>query len=146
MFASIAPLLLVFVVFYFLMIRPQQKRVKAQQMAEEEDTDPDVAGGRLRHVPPPAEHGLPAVPGPTGARSAPARPGLERARKARPAAFMDPARAGLITLGNLDDSLELLADWPHQNRAQPNLRRVYITVSGCLAGETPPKSWQEPGL
>ena len=32
MFASIAPLLLVFVVFYFLMIRPQQKRVKAQQM------------------------------------------------------------------------------------------------------------------
>ena len=32
MFASIAPLLLVFVVFYFLMIRPQQKRVKARQM------------------------------------------------------------------------------------------------------------------
>jgi 3-hydroxyacyl-CoA dehydrogenase len=39
----------------------------------------------------------------------PARAGLERARKARPAAFMDVARAGLITLGNLDDSLELLA-------------------------------------
>ena len=28
---SFAPLLLIFVVFYFLMIRPQQQRVKAQQ-------------------------------------------------------------------------------------------------------------------
>ena len=35
MFASIAPLLLVFVVFYFLMIRPQQRRVKALQAAVE---------------------------------------------------------------------------------------------------------------
>jgi 3-hydroxyacyl-CoA dehydrogenase len=50
------------------------------------------------------------VPGPEGDRDAPARGGLERVRKARPAAFMDPARAGLITLGNLDDSLGLLAD------------------------------------
>lgn len=33
MFASIAPLLLVFIVFYFLMIRPQQRRVKALQAA-----------------------------------------------------------------------------------------------------------------
>ncbi|MEN2786367.1 preprotein translocase subunit YajC [Sphingomonas qilianensis] len=33
MFASIAPLLLVFVVFYFLMIRPQQRRMKAMQAA-----------------------------------------------------------------------------------------------------------------
>lgn len=30
-FLSIAPLFLVFVVFYFLMIRPQQRRVKALQ-------------------------------------------------------------------------------------------------------------------
>ena len=30
-FLSLAPLLLVFVVFYFLMIRPQQKRLKALQ-------------------------------------------------------------------------------------------------------------------
>jgi 3-hydroxyacyl-CoA dehydrogenase len=45
-----------------------------------------------------------------GDRNAPAKAGLERARKARPAAFMDPARAALITLGNLDDSLELLRD------------------------------------
>ena len=61
-----------------------------------------------------ASAGIPVVlldiPGPEGDRSAPARAGLERARKARPAAFMDVARAGLITLGNLDDSLDLLAD------------------------------------
>ncbi|MEO8563168.1 MAG: 3-hydroxyacyl-CoA dehydrogenase/enoyl-CoA hydratase family protein [bacterium] len=50
------------------------------------------------------------IPGPDGDRDAPARAGLERARKARPAAFMDVARAGLITTGNLDDSLGLLAD------------------------------------
>jgi 3-hydroxyacyl-CoA dehydrogenase len=61
-----------------------------------------------------ASAGIPVVlldiPGPDGDRSAPARTGLERARKARPAAFMDVARAGLISLGNLDDSLDLLAD------------------------------------
>src|SRR5215203_4447180 len=61
-----------------------------------------------------ASAGIPVVlldiPGPDGDRSAPARAGLERARKARPAAFMEIARAGLITLGNLDDSLKLLAD------------------------------------
>ena len=32
-FQTILPLVLVFVAFYFLMIRPQQKRVKALQMA-----------------------------------------------------------------------------------------------------------------
>ena len=32
-FLSLAPLFLVFVVFYFLMIRPQQRRVKALQAA-----------------------------------------------------------------------------------------------------------------
>ncbi|MDR6788597.1 preprotein translocase subunit YajC [Sphingomonas sp. BE138] len=32
-FISLAPLLLVFVVFYFLMIRPQQSRMKALQAA-----------------------------------------------------------------------------------------------------------------
>src|SRR6478609_7552670 len=61
-----------------------------------------------------ASAGIPVVlldvPGPAGDRNAPARGGLERARKARPAAFMDPARAALITIGNLDDSLELLRD------------------------------------
>jgi 3-hydroxyacyl-CoA dehydrogenase len=60
-----------------------------------------------------ASAGIPVVlldiPGPAGDRNAPARTGLERARKARPAAFMDVARAGLISIGNLDDSLDLLA-------------------------------------
>jgi 3-hydroxyacyl-CoA dehydrogenase len=45
-----------------------------------------------------------------GDRNGPAKAGLDRARKARPAAFMDPARAALITIGNLDDSLDLLRD------------------------------------
>ncbi|MFL5506711.1 MAG: 3-hydroxyacyl-CoA dehydrogenase/enoyl-CoA hydratase family protein, partial [Gemmatimonadales bacterium] len=61
-----------------------------------------------------ASAGVPAVlldvAAPDGDRNAPAKAGLERARKARPAAFMDAARATLITLGNLDDSLELLRD------------------------------------
>lgn len=43
-------------------------------------------------------------------RNAVARAGLDRAAKAKPASFMDPARAGLITLGNLDDDLGKLAD------------------------------------
>ena len=50
------------------------------------------------------------IAGAAGDRNGPARAGLERARKARPAAFMDPARAALITIGNLDESLELLRD------------------------------------
>ncbi|MEO5739705.1 MAG: 3-hydroxyacyl-CoA dehydrogenase NAD-binding domain-containing protein, partial [Vicinamibacterales bacterium] len=45
-----------------------------------------------------------------GDRSFPAKSGLERAKKARPAAFMDASRASLITLGNLEESLELLRD------------------------------------
>jgi 3-hydroxyacyl-CoA dehydrogenase len=45
-----------------------------------------------------------------GNRSLPAQSGLDRARKARPAAFMDVARAALIRTGNLDDDLELLRD------------------------------------
>ena len=61
-----------------------------------------------------ASAGIPVVlldiPGPETDRNGPAKAGLERARKARPAAFMDPARAALIALGNLDDSLELLRD------------------------------------
>ncbi|EYB67472.1 3-hydroxyacyl-CoA dehydrogenase [Deinococcus phoenicis] len=42
-----------------------------------------------------------------------AKQGIQRALKARPAAFMDPARAGLITPGNLEDDLKKLkdADW-----------------------------------
>ncbi|MBZ9713083.1 3-hydroxyacyl-CoA dehydrogenase/enoyl-CoA hydratase family protein [Deinococcus multiflagellatus] len=42
-----------------------------------------------------------------------AKQGIQRALKARPAAFMDPARAALITPGNLEDDLKKLkdADW-----------------------------------
>ena len=43
-------------------------------------------------------------------RSAPAQKGLEKARKAKPAAFMDAARAALVITGNTADHLELLAD------------------------------------
>jgi 3-hydroxyacyl-CoA dehydrogenase len=61
-----------------------------------------------------ASAGVPVVlldiAGKDGDRNGPAKAGLERAKKARPAAFMDPARASLITIGNLDDSLELLRD------------------------------------
>ena len=47
-FLSLAPLFLVFVVFYFLMIRPQQKRMKAlQAMCRSKPTD---AGARLADV------------------------------------------------------------------------------------------------
>jgi 3-hydroxyacyl-CoA dehydrogenase len=61
-----------------------------------------------------ASAGIPVVlldvAGKDGDRNGPAKAGLERARKARPAAFMDPERAALVTVGNLDDSLELLRD------------------------------------
>ena len=50
------------------------------------------------------------IAGPEGDRNGPAKAGLERARKARPAAFMDVSRAAMITLGNLDSDLELLKD------------------------------------
>ncbi len=43
-------------------------------------------------------------------RSKPARDGLDRVRKARPAAFMDPAAHARIVTGNTADHLALLAD------------------------------------
>ena len=50
------------------------------------------------------------IPGSGGAdRNAPARAGLDRARKAKPAAFMDPERAALIEIGNTDDDLQRLS-------------------------------------
>ena len=59
-----------------------------------------------------ASAGIPVVlldiPGKDGDRNAPAKTGLERAKKARPAAFMDPARASLISIGNIDDDLDRL--------------------------------------
>jgi 3-hydroxyacyl-CoA dehydrogenase len=52
---------------------------------------------------------VPASEGNAG-RDAVARAGLERAKKSKPAAFMDPDRAALIAVGNTDDDLALLAD------------------------------------
>ncbi|HVZ48961.1 MAG TPA: 3-hydroxyacyl-CoA dehydrogenase/enoyl-CoA hydratase family protein [Gemmatimonadaceae bacterium] len=43
-------------------------------------------------------------------RSAPAKKGLERAAKARPAAFLDLDRAALVTAGNTVDDFDLLMD------------------------------------
>ena len=61
-----------------------------------------------------ASAGIPVVlldiAAPEGDRSFPAKSGLERAKKARPAAFMDSARAALIEIGNLDDDLDKLRD------------------------------------
>src|SRR3954469_24811251 len=61
-----------------------------------------------------ASAGIPVVlldiPAPKGDRNDFAKGGLERARKARPAAFMEPTRASAVTLGNTDDNLVMLAD------------------------------------
>src|SRR5690348_16997993 len=61
-----------------------------------------------------ASAGLPVVlldvPGPPDDPDRIVRQGLERARKARPTAFMDPDRASLIQIGNTSDNLELLAE------------------------------------
>ena len=43
-------------------------------------------------------------------RSAPAKQGLDRQLKAKPAAFMDPERARLVRTGNTEDDLRLLGD------------------------------------
>jgi 3-hydroxyacyl-CoA dehydrogenase len=52
---------------------------------------------------------VPASEGNAG-RDAVARAGLERAKKSKPAAFMDPERAAMIRVGNTDDDVALLAD------------------------------------
>jgi len=61
-----------------------------------------------------ASAGLPVVlldiPASDGDASAPARKGLERQLKVRPAAFMDPDRASLVRAGNTRDDLHLLAE------------------------------------
>lgn len=49
------------------------------------------------------------VPGSNADRNATARSGIDRARKAKPAAFMDPERAALIEIGNTEDDLQRLA-------------------------------------
>src|SRR6476469_5105997 len=61
-----------------------------------------------------ASAGIPVVlldvPGPDTDRNSVVRQGLERAKKARPAAFMDTDRAALIQIGNTADDLPLLAE------------------------------------
>jgi 3-hydroxyacyl-CoA dehydrogenase len=49
------------------------------------------------------------IPGQRADRNAPARAGLERAKKAKPAAFMAADRAALIEIGNTDDHLDRLS-------------------------------------
>jgi len=60
-----------------------------------------------------ASAGLPVVlldiPGNGPDRSAPARGGIDRASKAKPAAFMDADRAAAIEIGNTEDDLGRLA-------------------------------------
>ena len=60
-----------------------------------------------------ASAGIPVVlldvPATDGDASAPAKKGLERQLKARPAAFMDPERATLVRTGNTRDDLDQLA-------------------------------------
>jgi 3-hydroxyacyl-CoA dehydrogenase len=50
------------------------------------------------------------IPAAAGDRNAVAQGGLSRALKARPAAFMDPASASRIVIGNTADHLHLLTD------------------------------------
>ena len=61
-----------------------------------------------------ASAGVPVVlldiPAKEGDPGTPARKGLERQLKARPAAFMDPGRATLVRTGNTRDDLALLGD------------------------------------
>jgi 3-hydroxyacyl-CoA dehydrogenase len=61
-----------------------------------------------------ASAGIPVVlldiPGSGPDRNAPAKGGLERQKKARPAAFMDVDRASAIEIGNTDDDLARLAE------------------------------------
>src|SRR5215813_2755473 len=60
-----------------------------------------------------ASAGVPVVlldiPGTGLDRNAYARGGVERAKKAKPAAFMDPSRAAAIEIGNTDDDLAKLS-------------------------------------
>jgi 3-hydroxyacyl-CoA dehydrogenase len=78
------------------------------------------------------------IPGPGSDRNAPAKQGLERAKKARPAAFMDPDRVALIRVGNTVDDLGALAACDLVIEAiieqvEPK-RALYAQLEGILAG------------
>jgi 3-hydroxyacyl-CoA dehydrogenase len=77
------------------------------------------------------------IAGPADDPNAPARLGLERAKKARPAAFMDPQRAALIRIGNTSDDLGLMAECDLVIEAiieqlEPK-RALYARLEGLLA-------------
>src|SRR5690349_20571226 len=61
-----------------------------------------------------ASAGIPVVlldiPAKEGDRNAVAKGGLERAKKARPAAFMDATRGAAVVIGNTDDNLVMLSE------------------------------------
>src|SRR3954471_2582697 len=90
-----------------------------------------------------ASAGMPVVlldvPGPENDRNAVVRQGLERAKKARPAAFMDPDRASLIQTGNTGDDLALLAGCDLILEAiieQPGPKReLYARLEPLLRGD-----------
>src|SRR5689334_10620775 len=90
-----------------------------------------------------ASAGMPVVlldvPGPDNDKNAVVRQGLERAKKARPAAFMDTDRASLITIGNTADDLPLLAECDLILEAiieQPAPKRdLYARLEPMLRGE-----------
>ena len=71
------------------------------------------------------------VPGQGADRNAVARGGVERAKKAKPAAFMAADRAALIEIGNTEDDLERLA------RVRPGRRSDHRTARAearrCIA-------------
>ncbi len=69
-------------------------------------------------------------------RNAIVKKGLERALKARPAAFMDPDRARLIEIGNTEDDLEKLkdVDWVVEaiiEKPEPK-RQLFSRLEGVL--------------
>ena len=69
-------------------------------------------------------------------RNAIVKKGLERALKARPAAFMDPDRARLIEIGNTEDDLEKLGDvdWVVEaiiEKPEPK-RQLFARLEGVL--------------
>ncbi|HET8656057.1 MAG TPA: 3-hydroxyacyl-CoA dehydrogenase/enoyl-CoA hydratase family protein [Longimicrobiaceae bacterium] len=77
------------------------------------------------------------VPGGGEDRDGLARKGVERALKARPAAFMDPERAKLIEIGNTEDDLERLGgcDWVVEviiEQPEPK-RALYARLESLLA-------------
>src|SRR5437868_1701800 len=90
-----------------------------------------------------ASAGLPVVlldvPGAANDRNAVVRQGLDRAKKARPAAFMDGDRASLIRVGNTEDDLQLLGEYDLIIEAiieQPAPKRdLYTRLEPVLRGD-----------